>query len=432
MKKLILILVAVVVLVAMLLSQTPAPRTVLVRNARVVPVVGPVVEGGDILIENGKIAAVGKGLTAPAGAEVLDATGLQAYPGFINAYSALGLAEIGAVGASVDQREMGRENPEVRAAWAVNPQSVHIGISRSTGTTTALTAPSGGTFPGLSALVRLDGWTLPEMAVKEVATGLINFPMTPRRSGEGAPAQAQESKTDVTTKLVDRIKDYLKEARHYLDLKAAAAKDPRTPAPAPNPKFEALAPVLDGTLPVVVSVEKSKDIELAIAFIKEFKLKAILRGCAQGGPVAAKIKAAGVPVIVDSLYAGPVDPEDGYDAAYRNVVEMSKAGITLCFSTGEDAASGKDLPYHAAKAVAFGMNRDEAIKALTINPARVFGVADRLGSLEPGKDADLFLAAGDPLDFRVPVKTMFIGGRKIDLDNWWEQMYRRWDGRPRK
>jgi imidazolonepropionase-like amidohydrolase len=190
--------------------------------------------------------------------------------------------------------------------------------------------------------------------------------------------------------------------------------------------------VLDGSLPVILSVEKAKDIELAIKFVRDQKLKAIFRGCAQGFKVADKIKAAGIPVIIDSLYQGPSEPEDGYDAPYRNVVELAKAGITICFSSGDDPSAGKDLTYHAAKAVAFGLDRDEAVKALTVNPARVFGVDARLGSLEPGKDADLFISAGDPLDARTDVKVLFIDGRKVDMSNWWERQYEKWNARPVK
>ncbi|MCJ7611797.1 MAG: amidohydrolase family protein, partial [Candidatus Aminicenantes bacterium] len=268
--------------------------------------------------------------------------------------------------------------------------------------------------------------------LKEVATSLINFPMTPRPSGGEGGGQQQESKVDVTSKLVDKIKDYLKEARRYLSLKKAAAADPKLTPPETNPKFEALAPVLDGTLPVIISVEKEKDIELAIKFVKDEKLNAIFRGCGQGFKVADKIKKSGIPVIIDSLYVGPSDPEDGYDAPFRNVVELAKAGVMICFSSGDDSGTGKDLPYHAARAVAYGLDHEEAVKALTINPARIFVMEARLGSLEVGKDADLFITTGDPLDTRSDVKHLFIGGRHTDMKNYWDNLYDKWKTRPIK
>jgi imidazolonepropionase-like amidohydrolase len=431
MRKLIIILAATVLVSTAILSSQVAPARLFIKNAAIVPVVGERIEGGNILIEDGKIKAVGKALQAPADAEVIDASGMFVYPGFIDSYSHFGLAEIGAIPSTTDFREMGKENPELRVAWAINPHSAHFGTGRVTGTTTALVAPSGGTFPGISALVKMDGWTFPEMVVKEVATSFINFPMTPRPVGEGVAVQ-KEAKEDVTSKLVEKIRDYLKEARRYLALKKLSAEDPSVNAPEYNAKFEALGPVLAGTLPVIVSVEKAKDIELAIKFVQDEKLKAIFRGCAQGFKVADKIKQSGIPVIIDSLYTGPSEPEDGYDAPYRNVVELVKAGVLISFSSGDSPAQGKDLPYHAAKAVAFGLSHEEAIKALTINPAKIFGMADQLGSVEVGKDADLIIATGDPLDMKTEVKQLVINGRAIDMSNWWETLYDKFKRRPEK
>jgi imidazolonepropionase-like amidohydrolase len=431
MRKLIIIIAATVLVSAAILSSQAEPARLFIKNATIVPVVGERIEGGSILVEGGKIKAVGKALQAPAEVKVIDASGMFVYPGFIDSYSHFGLAEIGAIPSTTDYREMGKENPELRVAWAINPHSVHFGTGRMTGTTTALVAPSGGTFPGISALIKMDGWAYPEMVVKEVATSFINFPMTPRPVGEGVAVQ-KEAKEDVTSKLVEKIRDYLKEARRYLALKKLAAGDPGVKAPEYNAKYEALGPVLDGTLPVIVSVEKAKDIELAIKFVQDEKLKAIFRGCAQGFKVADKIKQSGIPVIIDSLYTGPSDPEDGYDAPYRNVVELAKAGVVISFSSGDSPAQGKDLPYHAAKAVAFGLPEEEAIRALTINPAKIFGVADRLGSIEAGKDADLLIATGNPLDMKTEVKQLVINGRAIDMSNWWETLYDKFKNRPEK
>ena len=435
MKKITLLVFILAFLAVLLLGETRAAgggKSVLIKNATIVPVVGERIEAGQLLIRDGKIAGIGKSLTVPEDAEVIDAAGMFVYPGFIDAYSHFGLSEVGAIASTSDIREMGKENPELRAAWAINPGSVHFGTSRINGTTAALVTPSGGTFPGLSALVRMDGWTVEEMAVKEVATSLINFPMTPRPAGGEGGGQQQESKVDVTSKLVEKIKDYLREARHYLSLKKAAAADPKVKAPQTNRKYDALAPVLDGSLPVIISVEKDKDIELAIRFVKEEKLQAIFRGCGQGFKVADKIKASGIPVILDSLYVGPSDPEDGYDAPFRNAVELAKAGVMICFSSGDDVGTGKDLPYHAARAVAYGLDHEAAVKALTINPARIFGLESRLGSLEVGKDADLFITSGDPLDTRSEVRHLFIAGRHIDMKNYWDNLYERYKARPIK
>ena len=431
MKKFVILTIVVIASGLILLAQETGQK-ILIKGGTIVPVEGDILEKGDILIEDGKIAAVGRDIPAPAGGKVVDASGMFVYPGFIDAFTYLGLAEIGAIASTVDVREMGKENPELKVAWAINPHSVHFKTGRTCGTTTALVAPSGGTFSGLSALVKMDGWTLEEMAFKEVATSLINFPITPRppRGERLTPAQEKETKVDVTSKLVEKIKDYLAEARRYDELKRLAAQDSTVKPPALDPKFEALAPVIEGKLPVILTVEKASDIELAIKFAQEEKLKVIFRGCAQGFNVADKIKAASIPVIIDELYTDPSEPEDGYDAPFRNVGELAKAGVMICFSSGGDPATCKDLPYHAARAVAFGLERDEAIKALTINPAIIFGIDDRVGSLKPGKDADLFITTGDPLDLRSEVKHLFINGKDINLSNWWEQLYETWKKRP--
>lgn len=429
MKKRALIGVAVLVL-SCLLTIADEQGIILIKNATIVPVTSEKIEGASLLIKDGKIAALGKEIEETPGAKVIDASGMFVYPGFIDGYTSIGLSEISAIPSTVDIRELGQYNPELRAAWAINPHSVHFAISRINGTTAVLVAPGGGIFPGLSALVKMDGWTFPEMAVKDVATSLINFPITPKLPRGSRLAKREEAKAEVTSKLVEKIKDYLKDVRQYSKLKKLADSDAKITPPKTNLKFEALEPVVDGTLPVIIAVEKAKDVELAIKFVQEEKLNAIFRGCAQGFKVADKIKEAGIPVILNDLYADPSEPEDGYDAPFRNVVELSRAGVFLCFSSGGDPAIAKDLPYHAARAVAFGLDHDEAIKALTINPAKIFGVNDRLGSLEVGKDADLFISTGDPLDLRQKVKHLFINGKEIDLSNWWVELEKKWKQRP--
>jgi imidazolonepropionase-like amidohydrolase len=431
MKKIAILTIVVVMMAVFVLAQADGDKY-LVKNATIVPVEGDPLENADLLLEGGKIAAMGHEITAPVGTKIIDATGMFVYPGFIDAHTHLGLSEVSAITSTVDSREMGKENPELKVAWAINPHSVHFKTSRINGTTAALVAPSGGTYPGMSALVKMDGWTIDEMLIKEVATSFINFPMSPRPTRGSRMGPQTQSQVDVTAKLVEKIHEYLNEVRHYLKLRKQGSENPDLVAPDLNPKFEALAPVLDGTLPVIISVEKAKDIELAIKFVQEEKIKAIFRGCIQGGKVADKIKEAGIPVIIDDLYTGPLEPEDGYDAPFCNVSELANAGVQICFSTGRDPSVGKDLTYHAARAVAFGLDRDEAIKALTINPAQIFGIDDRVGSLKVGKDADLFITTGDPLDLRSEVKHLFINGKDMDLGNWWQTLYDTWKKRPIK
>jgi len=403
----------------------------LIKNAKIRPVVGEKIDNGCILIKNGKIHKIAKDIPPPVDAAVIDAAGMYVYPGFIDAYTHLGLIEISSISATVDTRELGKENPELKVVWAINPHSVHFGTGRINGTTTALVAPSSGTFPGITALVKMDGWTIDEMVVDDEATSIINFPISPKPTRAARLQKEKETKIDITEKLVEKIKEYLAEARRYQELKKIAQKNENISAPVMNPKFEALGPVLNGELPVIIRVEKAKDIKLAIKFAKEEKLNVIFFGCAQGYMVADKIAKAKIPVILDSLYTRPTTADEPYDAQWTNPAKLVEAGVTICFSSGGSPAMAKDLPYHAARAVAFGLDHEEAIKALTINPAKVFGVEDKIGSIEIGKDADLFITNGDPLDARSEVKCLFIDGKKIDLSNWWEDLYNKWRNRPR-
>ena len=357
-------------------SEQDLHRVWAIKDARIVTLTGPPIEKGTLVIRDGLIEAVGAGIPIPKDAEVIDGAKLTVYPGLMDGLgqSLLKLPE--------EKMDMSR-------------------ISSG-----EFTDKDRGITPGLTAF------------------DYINL--------SNAVFEKYHKKEDVTSKLVEKIRDYLKEARRYLELKKLAAGDPGVKALEYNAKYEALGPVLDGTLPVIVSVEKAKDIELAIKFVQDEKLKAIFRGCAQGFKVADKIKQSGIPVIIDSLYTGPSEPEDGYDAPYRNVVELAKAGVLISFSSGDSPAQGKDLPYHAAKAVAFGLPAEEALRALTINPAKILGVADRLGSIEAGKDADLLIATGDPLDMKTEVKQLVINGRAIDMSNWWETLYDKFKKRPEK
>ena len=420
-----------IVLAIVLFISAKNSSIILIKNATIIPVTSPKIEKGCLLIKNGKIEALGKEIETPPGAKIIDASGKYVYPGFIDGFTHLGLIEISAIPSTVDVQELGKFNPELKVAWAINPHSVHFATSRINGTTTALVAPRGGLFPGLSALIKMNGWTFEEMVLKEVATSVINFPVAPTRR-RGRISESEKGKEKEISKLMEELKNYLKEARRYMELKEIAESNPGVSPPETNLKYEALIPVLKGELPVIITVNKAKDIERAIKFVKEEKIKAIFRGCLQGFKVADKIKEANIPVIIDSLYTNPAEPEDGYDAPFRNPGKLAKAGVLICFSSGGDPAIAKDLTYHAARAVAFGLPHDEVIKALTINPAKIFGVDDRIGSLEPGKDADLFICTGDPLDIRTEITNLFINGKEVDLSNWWTDLEKKWKKRPIK
>lgn len=427
MKKTIFILILLILSLSLMAENK---NLILIRNATIFPVTSEKIENGSILIENGKIKDLGKEIVAPEGARVIDAKGKYVYPGFIDGFTHLGLIEISSIPSTVDVQETGKFNPELRVAWAINPSSVHFATGRVNGTTTALVSPRGGTMPGMTALVKMDGWTFSEMALKEVATSVINFPVMPR-FGRVEGREQTVSQEEAASKLIEELKNYFKDARRYIELKKLALSDSKISMPPTNRKFDALEPVLKGELPVIISVDKAKDIELAIKFVEEEKIKAIFRGCSEGFKVADKIKKSGIPVILGDLYTFPSEPADGYDAPFKNPLRLYEAGVLFCFSSGGSPAVAKDLTYHAARAVAFGLPHSKAIEALTINPAKIFGIEDRVGSLEPGKDADLFICDGDPLDVRTNITTLFVNGKEVDLSNWWTELKEKWERRPK-
>jgi imidazolonepropionase-like amidohydrolase len=387
-----------------------------IKGARIFPVVGDEIPNGTIIIKGSLVESIGRDIPIPAGAKVIDASGLSAYPGMIDGWSTLGLTEIGSIAAATDFRETGRINPQVRATEALRPDSMHIAITRANGITAALVAPSGGLIAGQSGLIRLTGWTPEEMIIKTPVAMHVQFPPLARSGSRRGETPREETSSQVT-----ELKDWLNKARYYQKRKVAASQNQLLALPGHDEKLECLLPVSDGELPLMISVQAQNDILAAIRFVREEKLKAIFFGVQQGWKVAEEIAKAQIPVIFGSLNDLPPSWEDGYDSLYCNPSLLHQAGVKIAFSS-QSASSAKDLPYHAAKAAAFGLDRGEALRAVTINPAEIFGLADRMGSLEKGKLANIVLTDGDLLELRTNVKRIFIEGREIDLSNRWTEL----------
>ena len=379
-----------------------------IRGVRIVPVVGAVIPKGTILIRGGRIEAVGVNPKVPADARIIEAEGLSAYPGMIDACTSLGLVELSNVAATADVSEIGAINPQLKAVEAVKPDSVHIPIARAAGITVAHVVPQGAFVAGQSGLIRLNGRIPRDLVVRESVAMRIQFQAPPQYvGGKIIPGN--------TAKIAKELKDLLDKARLYRKLRAATAPA-RGEREEFNEALEFLGPVVEGALPVMLAVESREDIEGAIRFVKEERLKAILFGAPQAWKVADKIKAAGLPIILDSLYAFPGDWEDGYDALYRNASILYKAGVPFAFSSNRYLPPFcTDLPDQASKAVAFGLDPEEALRAVTIRPAEILGVAGLMGSLEAGKAANIVLTDGDLLDRRTAIKRVFIDGRSVDL-----------------
>lgn len=415
-KRIFLVALLFTILTPLVAAQARTPKVIAITNARIIPVVGAEVPKGTIVIKDGLIADLGADVAVPAGAEVFDAAGLRAYPGMIDGYSSLGLVEISGVAATVDNRETGRINPQDRALEAIRYDSMHIPIARSNGITAAIVAPSGGLISGVSCLLRLDGWTNREMAVKAAAAMNIELPgIRGARGGFGGGRRGGQVRADGPTLLAE-LKELFNSARAYEKRRDAAARNRLLALPEYNETYDCLLPLLKGEIPAMISVHGEKDIRAAIQFVHDEKLKAVFYGAEQGFKAADELSKAAIPVVLGSLYDMPPVWEDGYDALFRNPALLAKAGVKIAFSSSS-ASVAKDLPYHAAKAAAFGLDRAEALKAVTINAAEIFGVGKTMGSLEKGKAATLVLADNDILELRTNIVKVYIDGRETDLSN---------------
>jgi imidazolonepropionase-like amidohydrolase len=398
------------------MTNTPLP-TYVIRNARIVTVSGADIESGSVVISNGRIAAVGSSVNAPAGAQEIDAHGLSVYPGMIDLGTNMGLVEVptGAPG-TVDSQELGDMNPNIEVVWSINPSSVHIAVTRVGGVTSVLSLPSGGTIAGQAAFINLAGSSPREMAVLPEAALFIQFPTA---GGGGFFAQQQALTPDVLTqrdRRIEEIRRLLRDAEAYGRAQDAYRKDPKSvPRPESNLKLAALVPYARGERPVIIRAEREREIRAAVRFADEMKLKPVIIGASDGWKVASFLKEHNVPVILDSVLNLPLREDDAYDALYENAAKLQAAGVRFCISTGDSGAHVRDLPFQAGMAAAFGLPKDEALKSVTLYPAQIMGVADRMGSIEQGKVANLFITDGDPFEPRTNIRYLFIAGRQIPL-----------------
>jgi imidazolonepropionase-like amidohydrolase len=405
--------------------------TYVIRGGTVVPVVGGRIPNGTVVISGGKIQAVGANVPAPQGATVIDATGLFVYPGMIDSGTELGLTEIGSVPGSTDTREIGDFNPQDVALTAVNAHSELIPVTRVNGVTTVVTSATGALMSGTAALIDLWGWTPDEMAIKPRVAQVMSYPSTGgggRGGGFGGRPQGDASET--VGRQVRAMRDLFADARAYADVKAKLAAGGSVPnAPRVNQAMESLVPAIRGEMPIIFDVNTIDQIRGVLTLADSFKLKVILRGPRDAWRVADTLAARGIPVIVGPTTQVP-GTDDPYDAIYAQPGVLAKAGVTIAFQTS-GASDVRDLPYNAALATAYGLDMDEAMKALTINPAQIFGVADRYGSLEPGKVANVMVTTGNPLDVRSNVKYLFIRGEQVQLTDRHTKLYEQFRARPK-
>lgn len=419
-----------------LLASTAYPQaqtgTYVIRGGTVVPVVGARIPNGTVVISGGKIQAVGANVQAPQGATVIDATGLFVYPGMIDSGTELGLTEIGSVPGSTDTREIGDFNPQDVALTAVNAHSELIPVTRVNGVTTVITSATGALMSGSAALMDLWGWTPDEMAIKPRVAQVMSYPSSGGFGGRGGGfgGRPQGDASETASRQVRAMRDFFADARAYADVKAKAAAGGSAPnAPRVNQAMESLIPALRGEMPVIFDVSSIDQIRGVLTLADSFKLKVILRGPRDAWRVADTLAARNIPVIVGPTTQAP-GSDDPYDALYAQPGVLAKAGVKIAFQTS-GASDSRDLPYNAALATAYGLDMDEAIKAVTINPAQIFGVADRYGSLEAGKVANVMVTTGNPLDVRSNVKYLFIRGEAVPLTDRHTKLYEQFRARPK-
>lgn len=404
-------------------NRTGRAGTFAIVGARIVTVTGPVIENGTIVIQNGKIAAVGSGISAPSGAERIDGKGLTVYPGMIDSATGLGLLEIGqGANATVDISEIASNNANAKAFLAVNPHSSHVNITRVNGITTVMSAPRGGVIAGQGTIINLNGSTQAEMAIEPTAALVINFPRITQGGGFGGgfggfggPQIDFNEAVKRRDAQIDDLKKQFTAAVNYGRAVDAFAKDKTLPMPATDLSLESMVPYVRGEKPIIFSAERERDIKAVIKFAAEMKVKAILVGGQEAWKAADELKKNNIPVIFTNIYNLPVRDDDPYDYLFAGPSKLQAAGVKFAISTGDTGAENRDLPYHAGLAGAYGLPKDEALKAVTIYPAEILGVADKIGSLEVGKIANVVVTDGDLLDPRTNVKHLFINGRAIPL-----------------
>ncbi|HSH00246.1 MAG TPA: amidohydrolase family protein [candidate division Zixibacteria bacterium] len=378
----------------------------------------------DLIFEKGRITQIGKNLTAPEGARVIDVSGKRVYPGVIAPYTSIGLIEVGSVRATNDLDEVGSVNPEVSAHIAYNPDSEIIPTVRANGITTVVVAPRGGLIRGRSSLINLDGWTK-EDASEVVDLGLhISWPGVAISTGWWV-TQSPDEQREQQAKSRKLITDAFDEAKAYYEAKKAngglAKHDLR---------WEAMIPVFEKTMPVFIEADDYRQIDQALAFADKYDINIIIVDGFESWKMADELSRRGVPVILRSTQSNPQRQDYDYDLPFRIPRLLHDAGVKFCFSKGGSSTSSWDarnLPFQAGQAVAFGLDPAAALRGLTLSTAEILGVDADLGSLTVGKKATIVVSDGDIMDqLTNRVVYEFIEGRAVDLNNKHKELFEKY------
>ncbi len=407
----------------------PAQKGVMyVTNATIHVGNGKVIENGTIVVKDGKIEKVGNDIIIPSGeANVIDAKGKQIYPGLILPTSALGLIEMSSIKATTDAREMGEMNPEVRSIVAYNADSKVINTLRSNGILAANVVPQGSFLAGSSSVVQLDAWTWTDASLKTDAgmhlymPSMIARPAFGRFGGFGGPSVGGPANDHVKEGMekIDILKAFFREAKAY----NAQSTHEET-----NLKYEAVKNLLEGKQKFYVHANQVKQMLVALDFVKEFGLDLVIVGGSESWQIADLLKKHNVSVILQQMHSLPTSNDDAVDQPYKSAAALQKAGVTFAISDDDSQTRGRNLAFNAGTAVTYGLTKEEALAAITLNAAKVMGVEDKTGSIEAGKEANFIISNGDILDMSTSIVTdAFIQGRKINLDDKQKQLNNRYE-----
>ncbi|MFI5129665.1 MAG: amidohydrolase family protein [Chitinophagales bacterium] len=434
MKRLIILISCLAMAVYSFSQETvyPTPKqttTTAITNATVHKGNGEVIENATIIITDGKISAVGKDVAVPAGATTVDAKGKQVYPGLILPISNLGLVEINSVRATNDVQELGDLNPNIRSLVAYNTDSKIINTLRSNGILLANIVPEGGLISGSSSIVQLDAWNWEDAAYKADEGIHFNMPsLMPRPrfggfgGGGGRGAGPQQAETDPVKEgleRVEKIKGFFYEAKAY----AASPSHEET-----NLKLDAVKGLFDKKQKLYVHCNTVKQMLIALDFIKEFGFDVVIVGGSDSWQIADLLKQNNVSVILNQPHSLPTLEDDDVDQPFKTAAMLQKAGVLFSISDDDGSTRGRNLAFNAGEAASYGLTKEQALQAITLNAAKILGISDKTGSIEVGKDANIVISEGDILDMKTSIITdAFIQGRKIDLTDKHKQLNERYN-----
>ena len=407
-------------------DDTPATqqaKVIALVGGTVHPVTSEPIEDATIIFQDGKITAMGADVQVPDGAEIVDVSGKHVYPSLFETYSQMGLTEIGAVPATVDTSETGQLNPNVCALVAVNPDSELIPVTRSNGVLLCVSAPTGGFVSGMSSVLQMDGWTYEDMSLVDKATMQVSWPSLRRRRFRRGGNQDESELVRRYEEQVNQLRDLFQQTRAYQAGKENAGDNQPL-----DLRLEAMIPVVEGKMPMMVRADALNQIQSAVAFAVEQKAKIVIIGGYDAPLCAELLNQHDVPVIVSAVQRRPLRRSDPYDAPYTLPKRLSDAGVKYCISASERSSTWNTriLPFQAAMAAGYGLDGDEALKAVTLYPAEIMGVSDKVGSLEVGKHATLFVSDGDPLEIATQVTHAWVQGREVDLSDKHKRLYRKY------